>query len=110
MEDQLKSAQIYGFFPTFWVAAFIDFGFSGAIIYILLFGFLAGWCACGAGRSLLVGPQLLLCFILASIFLSPVQGPLGIGNSFLVLVSLVITGLAVDFSKSQSPRSGSQTP
>jgi hypothetical protein len=41
---------------------------------------------------------LLLTFILASILLSSVQGPLGIANSALVLVSMAIVGIAVDFA------------
>ena len=40
---------------------------------------------------------LLLTFILASILLSVVQGPLGVANSALVLLSMVIVGIAVDF-------------
>jgi hypothetical protein len=44
----------------------------------------------------LATPALLLSFIIASVLLSPVQGPLGIANSALVLVSIVIVGLAVD--------------
>jgi len=43
-------------------------------------------------------PPLLLTFILASILLSPVQGPLGIANSAMVLFSLIIVGLAIDHS------------
>jgi hypothetical protein len=39
----------------------------------------------------------LLTFILASILLSPIQGPLGIANSVLVLVSMIVVGIAVDF-------------
>jgi hypothetical protein len=101
MESQLKSAGIFGFFPTVWVAAFIDFGTPGAIIYIFGWGFAAGCSASGARRSALVTPQLLLCFILASIFLSPVQGPLGIANSLLVLASLLATGAAIDLSSAR---------
>ena len=96
MERQLKSTEIYGFFPTVWAAAFIDFGIIGAIIYIAIWGFMAGWSASGAKRSSFATPPLLLAFILASIFLSPVQGPLGIANSALVLFSIIVTGLAID--------------
>ena len=44
-------------------------------------------------------PPLLLVFILASIFLSPVQGPLGIANSALVLFSMIVTGAAIDLMR-----------
>ena len=96
MEAELKSTGIYGFFPTAWLAAFIDFGMIGAIVYILLWGAVAGWSATGARRSDLLTPQLLLIFVISSILLSPVQGPLGIATAALVLGSLLIVGLIVD--------------
>jgi hypothetical protein len=98
MDAQLKSAKIHGFFPTAWAAAYIDFGVLGAIIYILIWGFAAGWSAFGARHSAFATPPLLLVFSLASILLSPVQGPLGVANSALVLLSMIVTGLAVDLA------------
>lgn len=96
MATQLKAADIYGFFPSAWGAAYIDFGLAGAMIYILVWGFAAGWSHSGTRHSTLTLPPLLLTFILASILLSPVQGPLGIANSAMVLFSLVIAGMAID--------------
>ena len=96
MSAQLKSAGIYGFFPTAWAAAYIDFGAAGTVVYILIWGFAAGWSAFGTRHSARVLPPLVLTFILASILMSPVQGPLGIANSALVLVSMVIVGLVID--------------
>jgi hypothetical protein len=106
LQDEQKSAQIFGFFPSVWSAAFIDFGFIGAIIYILIWGAVAGWSAAGSKRSDLATPLLLLVFVLASIVLSLVQGPLGIANSALVLGSMMVTGLTLDFTRlrSGSPR------
>lgn len=97
MNMELKAAAINGFFPTAWGAAYIDFGAAGAVIYILIWGIAAGWTFFGARHSGLATPPLLLTFILASILLSPVQGPLGISNSALILLSMAIVGLAVDF-------------
>jgi hypothetical protein len=102
MEAELRAALIYGFFPTVWAAAFIDFGFVGAITYVLIWGVMAGWSAAGSKYSDLMTPLLLLVFVLASILLSVVQGPLGIANSALVLVSLVATGLTFDFARLRS--------
>lgn len=99
LNTELKAAKISGFFPTVWGAAYIDFGAVGAVIYILIWGIAAGWTAYGTRHSGLATPQLLLTFILASILLSPVQGPLGIANSALVLVSMAIVGIAVDFGR-----------
>lgn len=96
MGMQLKLAEIHGFFPTVWGAAYIDFGTAGWVVYILVWGFVAGWCASGARRSALTTPPLVLVFILASIFLSPIQGPLGVANSVLVLFSMIVTGAAID--------------
>ena len=97
MNTELKAAKINGFFPTAWGAAYIDFGAAGAVIYILIWGIAAGWSFLGTRHSGLATPPLLLTFILASILLSPVQGPLGVANSALVLVSMAMVGLAVDF-------------
>jgi hypothetical protein len=97
LRNELQSAGLYGFFPTVWAAAYVDFGAVGAVIYILIWGFAAGWSAFGVRHSALATPALLLTFITATILLSPVQGPLGITNSALVLVSIIIVGLAADF-------------
>ena len=102
MEAELRAASIYGFFPSVWAAAFIDFGFVGAIIYVLIWGVVAGWSAAGSKHSDLMTPLLLLVFVLASILLSVVQGPLGMANSALVLVSLVVTGFTLDFARLRS--------
>jgi hypothetical protein len=114
MGAQLKAAEIVGFFPTVWAAAYIDFGFAGAVIYVLIWGFAAGWSACGARSSAFATPSLLLVFIIASILLSPVQGPLGIANSALVLFSMLVTGMTIDLvslktgsrQESREPRAG----
>jgi hypothetical protein len=102
MEGEQQSAEVFGFFPTVWGAALIDFGIVGAVIYILIWGGVAGWSAAGSKRSGFMTPLLLLVFVLASILLSPVQGPLGIANSALVLVSMLVTGFVLDFPKLRS--------
>lgn len=106
MSSQLRSAEIYGFFPSAWGAAYIDFGASGATIYIVLWGLLAGLSFRGSRVSTLTTPPLILTFIFSSIALSPLQGPLGIANSALVLVSMLVVGLAID-SRSLNTRSES---
>lgn len=96
METELRSAGIFGFFPSAWGAALIDFGVSGAIVYVLIWGFAAGWSAAGSRRSGLMTPLLLLIFVLTSIMMSPIQGPLGVANSALVLISMLVTGVVLD--------------
>jgi hypothetical protein len=97
LNAQLKAAGIHGFFPSVWAAAYIDFGVGGAVLYIFIWGFLAGWSAFGAQQHGRATPALMLTFVLATILLSPVQGPLGIANSALVLLSMLLVGLALDF-------------
>jgi hypothetical protein len=96
LNQQLKSAEVYGFFPTVWAAAYIDFGAAGAVIYILIWGFVAGYSSLAVRQSMLVMPALLLTFVLTSIVLSPIQGPLGVANSALVLASMVAIGMVID--------------
>lgn len=96
MGAQLRAAEIFGFFPTVWAAAYIDFGAVGWVAYILIWGFAAGWSATGARSSPFATPALLQVFVIASIFLSPVQGPLGIANSALVLLSMLVMGVIID--------------
>jgi hypothetical protein len=96
MNEQLRLAEIYGFFPSVWGAAFLDFGAIGGAIYIAIWGFLAGLASYGTRHSNFVTPPLLLVFSLATILMSPLQGPLGIANSALVFLSMVMLGLFVD--------------
>jgi hypothetical protein len=116
LKNELQSAGLHGFFPTVWAAAYIDFGVAGAVIYILIWGFAAGWSTFGVRHSTLATPALLLTFVIATILLSPVQGPLGISNSALVLVSIIIVGLAADLGEMQKApkpavvRPAEQTP
>jgi len=98
MQDQLSAANIYGFFPTVWGAAIVDFGKVGAAIYILIWGGLGGWAYVLTRRTGWITPVLALAFVLASILFSPIQGPLGNANSALVLVSMLVTGIIVDMS------------
>jgi hypothetical protein len=102
MEAEQRAALVYGFFPSAWAAAFIDFGLVGAVIYVAIWGAMAGWSAAGSGHSALMTPQFLLVFVLASILLSPIQAPLGMANSALVLMSMLATGLMLDLSKLQA--------
>jgi hypothetical protein len=109
MEAEQKVAEIYGFFPTVWAAAFIDFGIAGAVIYILIWGAVAGWSAAGSRHSGLVTPLLLHVFVLGSILLSPVQAPLGAANSALVLGSMLVVGVFMDAYAIRTGRSVKET-
>lgn len=107
MHDQLIDTDIYGFFPTVWGAAVVDFGIIGGVIYIFIWGVVAGWAFALSHRTRLVTPAMGLAFILASILLSPIQGPLGVANSALVFGSILVAGLVVDVSGCFSARRAS---
>ena len=57
---------------------------------------LGGWAFVACRRTKLVTPGLVLTFVLASVILSPIQGPLGVANSALVLFSVIAVGLSLD--------------
>ena len=67
MNNELIKTGIYGFFPTAWGAAILDFGAWGAAIYVRCWGFSSRSAYCGSKRSALVTPPLMLTFIIASI-------------------------------------------
>ncbi len=110
MLEELKAAGIYGFYPSVWAAAYLDFGIVGAVIYVLLWGGIAGWSAFGARNSELATPALLLIFIITSIPLSLIQGPLGASNSALVLGSIIVVGLAADLRGRMLKQSSAPKP
>jgi hypothetical protein len=109
MNTQLRSTQVYGFYPSAWGAAYLDFGRSGAILYIVLWGFFGGVSFYGSRRTTLATPPLILTFVFASILLSPLQGPLGISNSALVLASMLIVGVVIDYKTLKQKRLPSRT-
>jgi molybdopterin converting factor small subunit len=99
MNQNLRSADIYGFFPTSWGAAYVDFGVLGGGLYLLLWGLMGGWAYHASRHTKLATAPLLLSFVLATVLLSPLQGPLGIANSALVLVSMIVLGLVIDMAR-----------
>jgi hypothetical protein len=101
MKIQLLDADIYGFFPGAWGAAIVDFGVVGGVGYILVWGLIAGWSLGASLRTNWATPPLLLTFVLTSVALSPIQGPLGLANSALLLVSLAALGVAVDWQSAR---------
>jgi hypothetical protein len=98
MHYQLKVINIYGFFPSVWGAAYVDFGVVGGVLYIVIWGLLGGWTYTACRQTNWFLPPLLLSFVLATILLSPIEGPLGIANSALVFGSFVVVGLLADLT------------
>jgi hypothetical protein len=96
MNEGLQETGLYGFFPSVWGAALLDFGVVGGAGYIFLWGLVGGWAFAGSRQSRLVTPPLMLAFTLATVLLSSVQGPLGLANSALVAVSFLLLGSVLD--------------
>jgi hypothetical protein len=96
MEGELKESGVFGFFASSWGAAYLDFGLAGAAIFLLAWGILGGlgWRLTRDGQS--ATGALLFSFVVASVFLSPMSGPLGLANSALVLGAFVVAGFAAD--------------
>jgi hypothetical protein len=106
MNEQLKATEVYGFFPSSWGAAFLDFGEIGGALYVFFWGLIGGWAYYTCRRANLVLPPTLLSWVLSSVLLSPLQGPLGMANSALVLVSVFALGLFVDVTQLRLNKTG----
>lgn len=96
MDAELTQTNVRGYYPSMWGAAFLDFGLAGGLVYLLLIGLFAGYC----WRSSIATPSaasgLGMSFAVSTFILSPVNGPLGVANSALVLGSVMAVGLFVD--------------
>jgi hypothetical protein len=96
MDKEISSSGILGFYPSIWGAAFLDFGMVGSIAYLFLFGVAAGWAWRGTKTTGGVLASMLLSFSVSAALLSPVNAPLGVSNSALVLGSILAAGLVHD--------------
>lgn len=90
MRQQLRSADLLGFYVTALGASYLDFGLIGAALVLSLWGMLCGWCYRMAAVSGSLGAQLFLCAVVCSILISPMNSPVGMSNSFLILAGLWI--------------------
>lgn len=96
MTEELQEAEIFGFFPSVFGSAYLDFGAVGGALYLFVWGAVGGvGLALSRRRSGVTGP-LCLCFVIATVFLSPINGPLGVANSALIFGSILAAGLALD--------------
>lgn len=93
MRSELMKAGIYGWFPNAWGAWFADAGIALGAVCIFVWGLLSGIAFRYAKAFSSLGAQLMLCFAYASIIISPLNGPFGMANSFLIFASFVSVAL-----------------
>jgi hypothetical protein len=92
MIPQLQAASVYGYWPTAWGGMYLDFGIGGALVAVLLCGWVAGRIY---SRALLDGDdraRVLMCYVVAGILATPLLPIFAISISLLILMSLVVTG------------------
>ena len=93
MRGQLATAGLYGWFPSAWGAWALDAGFELALIAIVIWGALSGAAYRAVLRSGSSAAELLLVFAYTAILISPLNGPFGMANSFLIFCSFVAVAL-----------------
>jgi len=93
MRAELSAAGTFGWFPTAWGAWIGDAGPAGGAICILIWGMLSGMAYRAARENGSLLSQLMLAFGYMCVFVSPLNGPFGLANSFLIFVSFATIGL-----------------
>ncbi len=91
MNQELVDADLFGWFVSAWGALYLDFGLGGAVVAVLAWGFFAGRAYGSYAANNDEVSALLLTFWLASIMISPLSSPIGMSNSFQILVTIIVT-------------------
>ncbi len=91
MRAELSAIGAYGWFPSAWGAWVGDAGLFGGAICVFVWGLLSGFCYRQTLREASLGSQLMLSFAYLSILVSPLNGPFGFANSFLIFLSFAAT-------------------
>lgn len=107
MTDELRDADLYGWFSTAWGGMYMDFGTAGAMAATFFCGWLSG-CVYGRGRRTGdVRWQLFMCFVVAGILVSPALSVFTISISLPILGSMAITAAALTWPAARVPPRGS---
>lgn len=99
MREQLAKAGLYGWFPNAWGAWFLDADFVLGFLAIVAWGFLSGAAYRVVVRTESSWAELLLVFAYTAILISPLNGPFGMANSFLIFCSFVSVALWLHFRR-----------
>ena len=92
MRSELAKAGMYGWFPNAWGAWLMDGGLYFGLLAIIFWGFLSGAAYTAVIRGGSVAAQLMLVFAYLAILVSPLNGPFGMANSFLIFCSFSVVG------------------
>ncbi|MBR0875021.1 hypothetical protein JQ633_32005 [Bradyrhizobium tropiciagri] len=90
MRSELASAGMLGWYPNAWGAWLVDAGYYLGPVVILFWGFLSGAAYAHVVRGGSVAAQLMLAFAYMAILISPLNGPFGMANSFLIFCSFAV--------------------
>lgn len=102
MRSELMNAGAYGWFPNAWGAWLGDAGITFGSICVLLWGLLSGLAYRSARNSGSIESLLLLSFAYFGVLISPVQGPFGMANSFLIFLSLAAVCVYLSIARRHS--------
>jgi hypothetical protein len=91
MRAELNAIGAYGWFPSAWGAWIGDAGLIGGAICVFVWGWLSGFCYRRALTTTSLSAELMLSFVYLSILVSPLNGPFGFANSFLIFLSFAAT-------------------
>jgi hypothetical protein len=89
MRAALVASNVEGFFAGAWGGLYLDFGW-GCLPIIFLWGFWSKRVWQKALQKQDLGAQIVLCFVIVAIVLSPISAPLGMSNAALVLLSMLV--------------------
>ncbi len=89
MTEELRVSDLLGYFVSAWGALFLDFGFAGTMLAIILWGAASSFFYRQVLRQPGVGSQLAMSGVIASILVSPMNSPVGMSNSLLILLAMV---------------------
>jgi hypothetical protein len=98
----------YGSFPTAWAGMYLDFGWFGAVIAIFLCGWISGRVYRRALKRQDVGAQLIMCYVIGGILLSPLISPFSASISLPTLASILICAGLLNFQPRTLRRSEGQ--
>jgi hypothetical protein len=93
MRSELMTAGMYGWFPNAWGAWLGDAGLVFGTLCVFLWGALSGLAYRVVRTGASARTQLMLAFAYMTILISPLNGPFGMANSFLIFASFAAIGV-----------------
>jgi hypothetical protein len=101
MTDELREADLYGWFSGAWGGMYLDFGVVGGLLATGICGWVAGRVYDRALRRRDVRYELLMCYVVAGIMVSPVLSLFTISISLPVLAAILVSMAALPAAHAQ---------